>query len=37
MLDIMGNKGIKALSRDIAKGSRLVRFGKEQAKAECVL
>lgn len=34
MLDILGNKIIEALSRDIAKGSRLVRFSKEEAKAE---
>lgn len=32
----IGNKSIAALSRDIAKDSRLVRFGKDEAKAEWV-
>lgn len=34
VLDIMGNKSIEVLSREIAKGSRLVRFSKDDEKAE---
>lgn len=34
VLDIMGNKSIEALSRDVATGSRSVRFSREEAKAE---
>lgn len=37
VLDIMGNKSIEVLSRDIAEGSRLVRFSKEEANAEWYL
>lgn len=34
VLDIMGNKSITALSREIANGSRLCRFAKEEKSEE---